>query len=319
MADNQAILNSVRQALALARIGVNADNRGDYSVAITNYREASNLLNSPEDLTALNDEHYQAMLEKSRQYQARADVLEALLNQSNGVVNSPAKENIVFVEETPSGLQSDPIPAFASYKPFWLMRVLSKTITGGAYLTPRLYIPKSVWQQTGCKLVAVQTKIQSLAEVSELISKLRSIASSSDSSNPVIDKKNIDNNSLHFHLSFIPEVKIEKINEKSWAGKMKKFGNSLAKGAVRLAPSSKIEGQDYVGLLNTVFEESQFLESWMNSCESLGNHSLATRLKRVGEFFSNVVCAFVMKDFTIMLDRYMRKSLQSYMKLKDIK
>ncbi|GAM22577.1 hypothetical protein SAMD00019534_057520 [Acytostelium subglobosum LB1] len=334
MAENQAILNSVRQALALARIGVNADNRGDYAAAITNYREAANLLNSPEDLTTLNDEHYQAMLEKAKQYQARADVLESLLNQQNGAAAaSPTKENIVFVEEIPSGLSADTVPAFASYKPFWLMRVLSKTITTGAYLTPKLYIPKAVWQQTGCKILAITAKIQSLVELQEYLAKLKTL--STKESDMPFDRKNMDTiaketdifcsqldiiqNALHFHLSFIPEIKIEKKEEKGWAGKVKKLGTSLAKGAVRLAPSSKLEGIDYVGLLNTVFEESQFLESWMNCCESLGNQALSNKLRRVGEFYSVVICAFVMKDFTILLDRYMRKSLQSFIKLKPAK
>eukprot|EP01132_Coremiostelium_polycephalum_P004922 gene4922-6136_t len=334
MTENQAVLNSVRQALALARIGVNADNRGDYTVAISNYREASNLLSSSEELSNLTEEHYQAMLEKSKQYQNRADILESLLLGQSGQTTT-TKENIVFVEESPlgngNGLLLDPIPAFPSYKPFWLMRVLSKTITTGAYLTPRLYIPKSVWNQTGCKFLAVQTKINSLAALLECLSKLKEY--STDGGNLPFDKSNLEavskeidsfcsqldviQNGLHFHLSFIPEIKIEKVNEKGWATKMKKFGNSLAKGAVRLAPSSKLEGADYIGLLNSVFEESQFLESWMNCCESIGNSNLSNRLRRVGEFFSVVICSFVMKDFTILLERYMRKSLQSFLKIKN--
>ncbi|KYQ90058.1 hypothetical protein DLAC_11736 [Tieghemostelium lacteum] len=342
--NNQNILNSVRQALALARIGVNADNRGDYSVAIHNYREASNLLNSSEDATALNNEHYSAMLEKSKQYLARADMLEQLLAGQNGQKEEKSsKENIVFIEETPMGTQGgggamqtlDPIPAFPTYKPFWLMRVLSKTIKSGAYLTNRLYIPKTVWQQTGCKFLAIQTKINSLEVLLECLQSLKkySVDSSSSPSGIPFDKKNMETvskemdsfcsqldviqNGLHFHLSFIPEIKIEKVNEsKGWAKKMKKFGNSLAKGAVRLAPSSKLEGADYIGLLNSVFEESQFLESWMNCCESLGHSNLSKRLNRVGEFFSVVICSFVMKDFTILLERFMRKSLQSFLKIK---
>lgn len=358
MSENPTVLNSVRQALALARIGVNADNRGDYAVAIHNYREASNLLNASEDLSTLNDEHYKTMIEKSKQYLDRADMLEQLLQGQQGGATS-TKENFTFVEEIPivsSGFL-DPIPAFPSYKPFWLMRVLSKTIKSGAYLTPRLYIPKSIWQQTGCKFTAVETKIKSLEVLQECLQNLKKLhiqhtpppsshqsdqqssqqqqQSQHNHSSLPFDKNNIETvsketdsfcsqldiiqNSLHFHLSFIPEIKIEKVNEKGWANKMKKFGNSLAKGAVRLAPSSKLEGQDYIGLLNSVFEESQFLESWMNCCESIGHSSLSNRLRRVGEFFSVVICSFVMKDFTILLERYMRKSLQTFMTINKFK
>jgi len=334
--ENQAVLNSVRQALALARIGVNADNRGDYAVAIHNYREASNLLNSSDDISSLNDEHYQAMLEKSKQYLARADMLESLLSGQTGSTTITTKENIVFQEESPSitaELSLDPIPAFPSYKPFWLMRVLSKTIKSGSYLTPRLYIPKTIWQQTGCKFTAVDQKIKSLEELLESLQNLKKY--STENGNLPFDKNNIETvskeidgfcaqldviqNALHFHLSFIPEIKIEKVNEKGWANKMKKFGNAVAKGAVRLAPSSKLEGQDYIGLLNSVFEESQFLESWMNCCESLGHSNLSNRLRRVGEFFSVVICSFVMKDFNILLERFMRKSLTSFLAINKFK
>ncbi|EGC40127.1 hypothetical protein DICPUDRAFT_85811 [Dictyostelium purpureum] len=333
MKGTPTVLNSVRQALALARIGVNADNRGDYAVAIHNYKEASNLLNSSEDLSTLNDEHYRTMMEKAKQYLDRAEMLETLMQQQNG--NAPLKENFAFVEEIPTQSSGflDPIPAFPSYKPFWLMRVLSKTIKSGAYLTPRLYIPKSIWQQTGCKFTAVETKIKSLEVLLDCLQNLKKLHA--DNSPLPFDKNSIEavsketdsfctqldviQNGLHFHLSFIPEIKIEKVNEKGWANKMKKFGNSLAKGAVRLAPSSKLEGQDYIGLLNSVFEESQFLESWMNCCESLGHSNLSNRLRRVGEFFSVVICSFVMKDFTILLERFMRKSLQSFMTINKFK
>lgn len=40
---------------------------------------------------------------------------------------------------------------------------------------------------------------------------------------------------------------------------MKKLGDTLAKGAARLALSQRDEGYDYILLLKAVFEEAQFL------------------------------------------------------------
>ncbi len=40
-----------------------------------------------------------------------------------------------------------PPPASIVFKPFWLMRVLSKTISTGGYLTPKIYVPKAVWYE----------------------------------------------------------------------------------------------------------------------------------------------------------------------------
>ena len=47
-------------------------------------------------------------------------------------------------------------------RPFHLMRQIAATIETGGYITPRLYIPKSLWSQAGVKLVAVETKVRTL-------------------------------------------------------------------------------------------------------------------------------------------------------------
>lgn len=39
----------------------------------------------------------------------------------------------------------DPPPASAIRRPFWLMRVLAATMRQGAYLTPKLFVPRDVW------------------------------------------------------------------------------------------------------------------------------------------------------------------------------
>lgn len=53
-----------------------------------------------------------------------------------------------------------PIPQFR--RPFHLMRQIVQSIDSGAYVTPRLYVPKQMWAQTGVKLVAVETKVRML-------------------------------------------------------------------------------------------------------------------------------------------------------------
>ncbi len=45
----------------------------------------------------------------------------------------------------------------------------------------------------------------------------------------------------------------------TWGGRMKKFGEVLAKSAVRLAPSQRDEGSDYILLLKSLFDDCQFL------------------------------------------------------------
>ena len=56
----------------------------------------------------------------------------------------------------------------------------------------------------------------------------------------------------------------------TWGARMKKFGGALAKGAVRLAPSQRDEGSDYILQLKSLFDESQFLGTFRI-------HSLSSR------------------------------------------
>lgn len=48
-------------------------------------------------------------------------------------------------------------------RPFHLLRSVLQSLEGtGAYVTPRLYVPPQVWNQSGVKLVAVETKVRML-------------------------------------------------------------------------------------------------------------------------------------------------------------
>ncbi len=40
---------------------------------------------------------------------------------------------------------------------------------------------------------------------------------------------------------------------------------------------------------------------------------MLNKLKRVSDFFYNVLCAFVLRDFAMLLERYMKKTRQSYL------
>lgn len=76
-------------------------------------------------------------------------------------------------------------------RPYWLMKILSKTIRDGGYLTPKIYVPKSVWYehvwtnltclnsvtrfQYGVKISAIQTKSASWEAINESLLKIKEI------------------------------------------------------------------------------------------------------------------------------------------------
>lgn len=45
----------------------------------------------------------------------------------------------------------EPEPDNTLRRPYWVLRLLRRTVTFGGYLTPRLYVPKNVWEQDGAK------------------------------------------------------------------------------------------------------------------------------------------------------------------------
>jgi hypothetical protein len=67
-----------------------------------------------------------------------------------------------FISQPPPPTDGAFANVSAIRRPFYLMRQILASMDGGAYVTPRLYIPKTVWTQSGVKLVAVETKVRML-------------------------------------------------------------------------------------------------------------------------------------------------------------
>eukprot|EP01112_Ceratiomyxa_fruticulosa_P004203 TRINITY_DN1462_c0_g1_i1.p1 TRINITY_DN1462_c0_g1~~TRINITY_DN1462_c0_g1_i1.p1 ORF type:complete len:360 (-),score=89.37 TRINITY_DN1462_c0_g1_i1:125-1204(-) len=259
-------------------------------------------------------------------------------NFTNNLTSSsqtPTTSTFMIVEEPPVGSIPDPSPSSPVLRPYWLMRMWLRTMVGGGYLTPRIYVPPSLWLIDGCKFAALQTKITTCEGVLEDLLKLKSL----DITKIDVITKELDiccthldslQNTLHMHLSFVAEIKgFEKVKEETsgW-GKIKKIGGVLAKGAVRLAPSQRDEDAEYIQLLQAIFEESQFLTDWLSIFgggeESSGGTikrkqafpAIIGKIHRVSEFFMEVLCAFVVRDLNVLIERYMKKNLLCFLKLK---
>jgi hypothetical protein len=80
-------------------------------------------------------------------------------------------DDIDFPHMSSNGLPEPP-PNDLRLKPFWLMRLLERTMTTGGYLTSKLFIPQHLWLQGHVKLTAIDTKISSCEVVSGCLEKL---------------------------------------------------------------------------------------------------------------------------------------------------
>lgn len=52
--------------------------------------------------------------------------------------------------------------------------------------------------------------------------------------------------------------------------------------------------------------------AWLAHFEAAGNTLVLSKLKRISEFFYQVLCAFVIRDFNMLLERYLKKTRQAY-------
>ena len=66
-------------------------------------------------------------------------------------------------------------PPGISRRPFWLMKVLLKTIESGGFITPKLYMSRAMWFQPDAKYNAVKEKVTGLEMLLEAMIQLLSV------------------------------------------------------------------------------------------------------------------------------------------------
>lgn len=100
--------------------------------------------------------------------------------------------------------------------------------------------------------------------------------------------------------------------------KFTKFGTALQKGAMGLFTQARGKGvtdHPYIPWLINMFEQSQIIEEWILKFEGKGYNSIDERLDRISSFFYSIVLVFVVQDMNTLLDRYMKKSRESFSRL----
>jgi len=77
----------------------------------------------------------------------------------------------------PSPVEDYRAPRSVHLRVYWLMRLLSRSIQQGAYITPDVYVPRDVWFQEGggSALHHIGVKVKCLSRLCEAMSPLRSM------------------------------------------------------------------------------------------------------------------------------------------------
>ena len=126
-----------------------------------------------------------------------------------------------------------------------------------------------------------------------------------------------------------------------------KLGNRFSISVERLqatvARSRLEDDSEYIAILGKVFDNSQFIgtgrgaqsappawraharlerrrclglcdppEAWIDQYEPAQHPGMHARLQRISDFFYNVLCAFVLRDFKLLLDEYMKTTQNAF-------
>jgi len=84
----------------------------------------------------------------------------------------PYSIEYVLLEQPHNAQKPEKIPNKLILRPFWIMRLLYRSMFEGGYLTPRLYVPKQLWYQKGVKYVAIETKYQACVNLVQHLEKI---------------------------------------------------------------------------------------------------------------------------------------------------
>ncbi|CAG8547602.1 3710_t:CDS:2, partial [Funneliformis caledonium] len=156
----------------------------------------------------------------------------------------------------------EPSPNDLHLNPFWLMKLLERTMTTGGYLTPKLFIPRNLWLQGHVKLAAIDTKISSCEVVSTCLMKLTK-TTFNDMDNLAKELEYIDpileglQNSLARKLNYI-----ESTNGKGRqsTSSLMNWGSKLSRGLDRMGMGNAMvrteEASGYVEVLLKVFQQA---------------------------------------------------------------
>ena len=125
-------------------------------------------------------------------------------------------ESLLFESRLPAA-ESEPAPASALLQPFWLLRLLLRTIRDGAFVSRSLFVSRAVWKMEGARLPGLSAQVAALEQLLSLlnIAFLPLPSSLPEASAALLKFKaftlelRLLQNSLARPFPFIPEVEIE--------------------------------------------------------------------------------------------------------------
>jgi hypothetical protein len=180
--EGDALVNNLAEALDLAKAACHLDNLNNVLGACDYYDKSILIIDEVLSKIPASNVQYTALAEIRNKYDDRLEYLRAVESSKYDLSSPPPKQttfssnrrkrqcHVVFEEDEQllsaisdggsglfCGLQESP-PSNSLQLPYWQMRMITRTIENGGFLTPAVYIPKNVWTQLGVKFSGLSAK-----------------------------------------------------------------------------------------------------------------------------------------------------------------
>ena len=217
-------------------------------------------------------------------------------------------------------------PSSVAGRPFWLLRTLSLTILTGAQVTETLHIPREVWFQKSVRISALPVKMQACATLQAGLRELRSM--DSEDRQPVLKAlTEFTTACAAVAKSMAKALENDQGEEEggdeaaaastgSWGNRVKSLGRN-AMANMLAGSSGKLDDATYVQQLYAVMDQVQVMDGWLREFSAIESPNgteaaILDRLHTVSHFLETTVCPWVLRDLDACMERYMKKSRESF-------
>jgi hypothetical protein len=210
--EEELLPRTLIEALELAKEACHFDTKNEIVKACDTYDKAILLIDEVLSKLHPDSTQWSSLSDMRNKYDDRMEYLRAVESTKNDFGNSTLKQvafsnsskkkrqcHVAFEEDEQllsfCAAETDyyraipePPPTSSLQLPYWQMRVVMNTIINGGFITPTIFVPKSVWMQLGVKFSGLSTKTAAFQEiVSVLTNNIFPLTLPKDGTGPLSD------------------------------------------------------------------------------------------------------------------------------------
>lgn len=317
---------SIVTAVSLLQQASAADAEGNAELASKIYTEVCTRLEG--QLPYLPPEHQELTAKHLHSIKQRIQVIRDEKLRPSAASDYP--KFVVAFKEHPTPVEDtrDVLPPSTILRPFWLMRLISKSMQSGAYVVPGIYVSKAVWTQDGAlsTVTVIPQKVKYLGSLCEALEPMQAV-SASDEKKFIQALDNFLQLANSLRVQYVADVGAAKANLSTVAvphrSKLELGFRELLNKGKNLLSNWKIQQNatysEYLAWAVNALEQAQLFDRWITffSTTTRGNVSVDVmdRLHRISAYFYFWPCRIVLQDMFFLLERYMSKARESLSRL----